>query len=255
MNDDFTQDSSVIEPKPQADYGAPDSQSDSFDASTVQAEPEMQAGTYEETGAQTGTFQQSGVFRQTEAQTGTYQQQTGSYEQTGTQAGAYQQQTGSYQQPNANPNIYSQQNPYSNPGTNSYTNANTYTNANPYSNGNTYSTPYQQNTNQSQNLYYGQASQNKEDSIGFGVASMVLGILSIFTFVCCINYIFAILAIIFGIVQLVKSKKKGMAITGIITAAISIIIATIFWIAAASEGKTNFSDFDNYQQFMEQESL
>ena len=227
MNDDFTQDSSVIEPKPQADYGAPDSQSDSFDASTVQAEPETQAGTYEETGAQTGTFQQSGVFRQTEAQTGTYQQQTGSYEQTGTQAGAYQQQTGSYQQPNANP----------------------------YSNGNTYSTPYQQNTNQSQNLYYGQASQNKEDSIGFGVASMVLGILSIFTFVCCINYIFAILAIIFGIVQLVKSKKKGMAITGIITAAISIIIATIFWIAAASEGKTNFSDFDNYQQFMEQESL
>ena len=238
MNDDFTQDSSVIEPKPQADYGAPDSQSDSFDASTVQAEPETQAGTYEETGAQTGTFQQSGDFRQTEAQTGTYQQQTGSY-----------------QQPNANPNIYSQQNPYSNPGTNSYTNANTYTNANPYSNGNTYSTPYQQNTNQSQNLYYGQASQNKEDSIGFGVASMVLGILSIFTFVCCINYIFAILAIIFGIVQLVKSKKKGMAITGIITAAISIIIATIFWIAAASEGKTNFSDFDNYQQFMEQESL
>lgn len=238
MNDDFTQDSSVIEPKPQADYGAPDSRSDSFDASTVQAEPETQAGTYEETGAQTGTFQQSGVFRQTEAQTGTYQQQTGSY-----------------QQPNANPNIYSQQNPYSNPGTNSYTNANTYTNANPYSNGNTYSTPYQQNTNQSQNLYYGQASQNKEDSIGFGVASMVLGILSIFTFVCCINYIFAILAIIFGIVQLVKSKKKGMAITGIITAAISIIIATIFWIAAASEGKTNFSDFDNYQQFMEQESL
>ena len=255
MNDDFTQDSSVIEPKPQADYGAPDSRSDSFDASTVQAEPETQAGTYEETGAQTGTFQQSGVFRQTEAQTGTYQQQTGIYEQTGTQAGAYQQQTGSYQQPNANPNIYSQQNPYSNPGTNSYTNANTYTNANPYSNGNTYSTPYQQNTNQSQNLYYGQASQNKEDSIGFGVASMVLGILSIFTFVCCINYIFAILAIIFGIVQLVKSKKKGMAITGIITAAISIIIATIFWIAAASEGKTNFSDFDNYQQFMEQESL
>ena len=238
MNDDFTQDSSVIEPKPQADYGAPDSQSDSFDASTVQAEPETQAGTYEETGAQTGTFQQSGDFRQTETQTGTYQQQTGSY-----------------QQPNANPNIYSQQNPYSNPGTNSYTNANTYTNANPYSNGNTYSTPYQQNTNQSQNLYYGQASQNKEDSIGFGVASMVLGILSIFTFVCCINYIFAILAIIFGIVQLVKSKKKGMAITGIITAAISIIIATIFWIAAASEGKTNFSDFDNYQQFMEQESL
>ncbi|MGN0414279.1 MAG: hypothetical protein ACI4FX_02160 [Agathobacter sp.] len=255
MNDDFTQDSSVIEPKPQADYGAPDSQSDSFDASVVQAEPETQAGTYEETGAQTGTFQQSGDFRQTEAQTGTYQQQTGSYEQTGTQAGAYQQQTGSYQQPNANPNIYSQQNPYSNPGTNSYTNANMYTNANPYSNGNTYSTPYQQNTNQSQNLYYGQASQNKEDSIGFGVASMVLGILSIFTFVCCINYIFAILAIIFGIVQLVKSKKKGMAITGIITAAISIIIATIFWIAAASEGKTNFSDFDNYQQFMEQESL
>lgn len=207
MNDEFTQGSSVTEsqgdysaPKPEETYSAP------------QTQPE-------EKGEQAG-------------------QLSGSYSQSDTQAGAYQQ-------PNTNQNVYSQQNPYSNPGTDSYTNANaytngntnTYTNTNGYTNGNTYSSPYQQsNTNQSQNLYYGQASQDKGESIGFGIASLVLGILSIFTFMCCINYILAILAIIFGIVQLVKSKKKGMAIAGIITAAISVIIATVFWVAVASEG-------------------
>lgn len=171
-------------------------------------------------------------------------------EQTGAQIGAYQQQTGSYQQTADSQNAYSQQNLYGYQDTNSYTNTNA--DANPYNSGNTYSNSYQQSTNQ--NLYYGQTAQDKEDSIGFGVASLVLGILSIFTFICCINYIFAILAIIFGIVQMVKSKKKGMAIAGIITAGISIILATIFWIAgiAGSEKILNSPEFDLQKEFIEE---
>lgn len=223
MNDDFTQDSGTSQS--QGDYSAPNPQGD-YSA----PQPEGQTGSY----------------GQSDIPTGAYQQQSGSYGQNDTQTGAYQQQSGSYYGQND-----TQQNSYSNPGTNSYTNANTYTNSNQYGGGSTYSNPYQQTTNQSQNLYYGQASQNKEDSIGFGVASLVLGILSIFTFICCINYIFALLAIIFGIVQMVKSTKKGMAIAGIVTAVISIIISIIFWIGAASEGVSGYSNF-NFNNFQEE---
>lgn len=150
--------------------------------------------------------------------------QTGNYGQNDVQTGAYQQQTGSY-------------------GQNSFAGTNSYS----YSNGSAY-------TNQNQNLYYGQAGQNKEESIGFGVASLVLGILSIFTFFCCVNYIFAILAIIFGIVQMVKSKKKGLAIAGLITAGISIILSTIIWavVMTGSAGYLNSPEFNLQQKILEE---
>ena len=45
----------------------------------------------------------------------------------------------------------------------------------------------------------------KGDGIGFGVASLVLGAVSILMFGCCVNYILAIIAIALGIVQLVKN--------------------------------------------------
>ena len=59
----------------------------------------------------------------------------------------------------------------------------------------------QSQPNAYQQAYYGQ-TQAKGTGTGFGIASLVLGILSVFTFACCINYILAVLAIIFGIVQL-----------------------------------------------------
>lgn len=81
----------------------------------------------------------------------------------------------------------------------------------------------QSQPNAYQQAYYGQ-TQAKGTGTGFGIASLVLGILSVFTFACCINYILAVLAIIFGIVQMVKNEKKGLAIGGIITAVISIVL-------------------------------
>ena len=104
---------------------------------------------------------------------------------------------------------------------------------------------------------YGAAT--KSDSTGFGIASLVLGIISIFTFFCCINYILAIIAIVLGIVQIVKSSKKGLAIGGIVTAVISIIGATIFWVLIGSVGASEMGPMQDYmeeymQDYMQQES-
>lgn len=104
---------------------------------------------------------------------------------------------------------------------------------------------------------YGAAT--KSDSTGFGIASLVLGIISIFTFFCCINYILAVIAIVLGIVQIVKSSKKGLAIGGIVTAVISIIGATIFWVLIGSAGASEMGPMQDYmeeymQDYMQQES-
>ncbi len=81
--------------------------------------------------------------------------------------------------------------------------------------------PYQQT-----NLYqepYQPVSQ------GFGVASMILGILALVLFCSCVNLILAVISIIFGIIQLATPEsKKGMAITGLITSGISILLFLIF---------------------------
>lgn len=151
-------------------------------------------------------------------------------ENTGGEPQGYNQQNynqAGYGQPNYNPNGYGQQ-------------------------------PYNQ-------APYGQPYQprmaTKSDTTGFGIASLVLGIISIFTVFCCINYILAIIAIVFGIVQIVKSSRKGLAIGGIVTAVISIVGATLFWVLVGSAGidGTGSETFRDYmeeymQDYMEQES-
>ena len=81
-----------------------------------------------------------------------------------------------------------------------------------------------------------------------------LGILSVFTFACCINYILAVLAIIFGIVQMVKNEKKGLAIGGIITAVISIVLGIAVSLYAVNIAeKMQDPDSPFYQYFEEYE--
>ena len=85
----------------------------------------------------------------------------------------------------------------------------------------------QQSDNREQNPYgnepkYG--ASGKKLSIGLGIASMVLGIVSLLCFCSGLNIITGIIAIILGIVQIVTCEKKGMAIAGITTAAISIAL-------------------------------
>ena len=92
-------------------------------------------------------------------------------------------------------------------GNQTYNNTNTYSGQNGYNNTNGYNNQQYNNGNAYQQPVYGQATQKqKGDSIGFGIASLILGIASIFLFACCVNYILAILAIIFGIVQIVTNK-------------------------------------------------
>ena len=68
----------------------------------------------------------------------------------------------------------------------------------------------------------------EETSLGFGIASLVLGILSIITSCCCgLGLITSILGIIFGCVQPqdYSGKKPGIAIAGIVTSCVGILFA------------------------------
>lgn len=70
---------------------------------------------------------------------------------------------------------------------------------------------------------------------GFATAALVFGILAFITTLFLINYVFGILSLIFGIIYLVKKadvKPKGKAITGIVLAALSLIISTTIWVSA-----------------------
>ncbi len=69
---------------------------------------------------------------------------------------------------------------------------------------------------------------------------MVLGIASIVLFCTCINYVTALLAIIFGIIHIIKGNNKAFGIVGIATAAISVIVSIIFWVVAGSSASTEF---------------
>ena len=71
-------------------------------------------------------------------------------------------------------------------------------------------------------------SSSQPESNGFGIASMVLGILAI-VFVCgCINIPLAIMSIIFAIIHINrKTGSIGFAITGIVTSVISVILTVI----------------------------
>lgn len=78
---------------------------------------------------------------------------------------------------------------------------------------------------------FAQQQAPQAPSKGFGIASLVLGIISLILFCSCINIVLAVVAIIFGIVQLVqKDAPKGMAIAGIITSCFSIILFIIAFV-------------------------
>ena len=79
------------------------------------------------------------------------------------------------------------------------------------------------------------------------MTSLVLGIFTIVLFCTCISWITGILAIIFGIIQLVKYRQKGLAIGGIITASIGLLLTIILYTAAfAGMGSTStYNDIYN----------
>lgn len=111
---------------------------------------------------------------------------------------------------------------------------------------NTYESSYGGSAYDSQHQYYStmpvEEPKRKGGYIGFSIASMVCGILSIIC--CCLaiyGIILAIAAIVLGIVTLCfKYDGKGMAIAGIILGGLGLILA-VFWFISVSFGSASTS--------------
>lgn len=141
---------------------------------------------------------------------------------------------------------------------------------NPYGNpyGNPYENPYGNNQGYQYNPYGGaprepqRGPHGKKMNVGLGIASLVIGIISLMCFCTGLNVILAILAIVFGIVQLATCESKGLAIGGIVMAAISIVLTAItygllfsnvtFTDMMKEEVQQNFQDDEDIQQFLEE---
>lgn len=69
---------------------------------------------------------------------------------------------------------------------------------------------------------------NAQPGKGFGIASLVLGILSLVLFWTFLNIPLAIIAVIFGIVHICRrSRGIGLAVGGIVTAIVSVILTVV----------------------------
>ena len=127
----------------------------------------------------------------------------------------------------------------------------------------------QQDNNNDSNQYYNyQGNQSnsmnqKKETVGFAITSMVLGIISIL-FTCSYIYgsILSILALIFGIIHLrTKKSGNGMAVAGVTTAAVSLaikIIIVVLMLVGAISARSRFDfenifdefeDYDNYDDY------
>lgn len=141
---------------------------------------------------------------------------------------------------NFNNNFENNENPNPQPD---YTQQNNYVNNQQYNQ--QYGQQYNQSYGQDNQQYYGQQYnqqyaqygqqgysqqypayvESQDDSNGMGVASLVMGIISL---VCCGSFIFSILGIVFGIISYSRKKTdNGIAIAGIIMSAVSIIIGIV----------------------------
>lgn len=76
----------------------------------------------------------------------------------------------------------------------------------------------------------------------YGIISLVLGIFSILTCCCCGNLIFSIAGIILGCLQKPNSdgKKPGMAVAGIATSAVGILLTIIVYIFSFAFGAMDY---------------
>ena len=108
----------------------------------------------------------------------------------------------------------------------------------------------------SQNPYGGTrqnpyGSPKDSEGTGFGIAALVLGILSLVFFCSCLTFITAPLAIIFAIVQLVRSKNagKGLAIAGLVTGIAALAACIAFWAIAVGNSALSDSIMNEYKEY------
>ena len=114
----------------------------------------------------------------------------------------------------------------------------------------------QQNAGQTQDggCFYHSSSQPGGN--GFGIASMVLGILALVFFCGCLNIPLAIISIIFAIIHINrKTGSIGFAIAGIVTSVISVILTVImivvFLVAGVGTTSLMYSETLPFEYFMD----
>ena len=75
-------------------------------------------------------------------------------------------------------------------------------------------------------------------NIGFAIASMVCGCLSILCcFGTCVSWVFSIVAIVLGVITITKKYDgRGFAIAGIVTAGVGVILSIIMTVAIFTTG-------------------
>lgn len=80
---------------------------------------------------------------------------------------------------------------------------------------------------------------------GFAVASMVLGIVGICTFWFGLGIVTSILAVIFGLIVLYSARRRavgrGMAIAGLATGGLALLITLLFFLFVAAIGSVSSS--------------
>ncbi len=99
-------------------------------------------------------------------------------------------------------------------------------------------------------------SSSQPGGNGFGIASMVLGILAIVFFCGCLNIPLAIISIIFAIIHINrKTGSIGFAIAGIVTSVISVILTVImivvFCVAGVGTTSLMYSETLPFEYFMD----
>ena len=99
-------------------------------------------------------------------------------------------------------------------------------------------------------------SSSQSGGNGFGIASMVLGILALVFFCGCINIPLAIISIIFAIIHINrKTGSIGFAIAGIVTSTISVILTVImivgFMYAGIGTTSWMYSETLPFEYFMD----
>ena len=104
--------------------------------------------------------------------------------------------------------------------------------------------------------YGTQYRHNTQPGYGFGIASLVLGILSLVFFWCFLNIPLAVLAIIFAVVHFSRSAgHNGFAVAGIVTSVVSVVLTilmvvliVVFAFGARSWG---YSETIPFEQFID----
>ncbi len=78
--------------------------------------------------------------------------------------------------------------------------------------------------------YRGGQNDKRDADNGFGIAAMILGIISLLLFCTCLNWVTGVLAIIFAIIQLAKGGQRAYPIVGIITAGVSFLLCIVTYL-------------------------